>query len=307
MDPASGTLLALAICHEREGKLASAWGEYLDVASRSKLEGRPDRETAARSKGAELEPKVSTLTIVVADSVAVTGLEIRRNGIVMAPAWFGTAVPVDGGVEIIDALAPGRKARHVEIVIAPSGDRQTLTLAPLESVGARAPHEPARTTADTPAATITIAPAEPVPIAAVADASTPPQGPIPVQGAEAPRSGLGALRLTGAIAAAAGVASLGVSAFFAVQAVNKNDASHDQCDGDLCTSLGKQDRSDALSAGNIATAALIGGGALVAAGAALYFFAPRDHQEKATSARTGVIAYPSADDHGVGAILRGTF
>src|SRR6185312_7978700 len=42
LDPATGTLLALAICHERQGRIASAWGEYVDVASRSKLEQRPD-------------------------------------------------------------------------------------------------------------------------------------------------------------------------------------------------------------------------------------------------------------------------
>src|SRR5437868_5091738 len=52
-DPATGTLLALAICHERQGKLASAWQDYRGVAERSKAEARADREKVAREKIAE--------------------------------------------------------------------------------------------------------------------------------------------------------------------------------------------------------------------------------------------------------------
>ena len=57
LDPATGALLALALCHEREGKLASAHYEYSQAAARSVAEGRKDREQAAREKIAALEPR----------------------------------------------------------------------------------------------------------------------------------------------------------------------------------------------------------------------------------------------------------
>src|SRR3954470_3724696 len=64
-DPGTGTLLALAICRERDGQLASAWASYGQVASRSKREGRADREQAARDAMQALEPRLSHLTITV--------------------------------------------------------------------------------------------------------------------------------------------------------------------------------------------------------------------------------------------------
>src|ERR1051325_10993105 len=50
LDPATGTLMALAMCHEAENKLASAWAEFSDTASRAKIDGRADREEAARKR-----------------------------------------------------------------------------------------------------------------------------------------------------------------------------------------------------------------------------------------------------------------
>ena len=81
IDPSTGTLLALAMCHEADGKLASAWAEFTSVEARARNEGRSDREQAARTRAQALKPRLSTLEVRVSPQVAATsGLEIKRDG-----------------------------------------------------------------------------------------------------------------------------------------------------------------------------------------------------------------------------------
>jgi hypothetical protein len=83
LDPATGTLLGLAMCHERRGKLASTWGEYIEVQGRAERDGDADRRDFAEQRASELEPRLPTLAIEVQDEVAaLPGLEVRRNGMV---------------------------------------------------------------------------------------------------------------------------------------------------------------------------------------------------------------------------------
>src|SRR4029078_12457123 len=44
LDPGSGTLLNLADCYERQGKLATAWTKFLEAASAGETAGKTDRE-----------------------------------------------------------------------------------------------------------------------------------------------------------------------------------------------------------------------------------------------------------------------
>jgi hypothetical protein len=133
LDEATGTLLALAMCHEFEGRLASAWAEYAEVIVRAQREGRPDREQAARRSVRALEPRLSTLTVEVPDAAAaVDGLRVERDGVALAaPAW-STAVPVDPGPHVVGASAPGRRPWSAALQIGAVADRTAVTVPVLD-------------------------------------------------------------------------------------------------------------------------------------------------------------------------------
>jgi hypothetical protein len=129
LDPGAGTLLNLAACYEKNGQIASAWVTYKDAAAASA--GRhQDWVDQANSKAAELEPKLSHLTIVAPQNLA--GLEIRRDGAVVPTPSIGAAIPIDAGAHTIEAHAQGYKPFTTKITIGASQDSQTVTVPTLE-------------------------------------------------------------------------------------------------------------------------------------------------------------------------------
>jgi len=131
LDPASGTLLNLAVCHEKEGKIASAWGEFRQAIVEARRAGRADREALAREHADALEPELPLLMIAVPPAAQQPGLQITRNGVRLAPASWSTALPVDPGTVELSLRAPGFEPSVQSIVIA-RRERLTMTVAPLE-------------------------------------------------------------------------------------------------------------------------------------------------------------------------------
>jgi hypothetical protein len=117
--------LNLAVCHQKIGKIASAWGEFRQALSDAKRAGRADREELAAAAIAELEPDLPWLTIEVPADARVSGLEITRNGLPIAPAGWATELPVDPGQVEVVAHAHGFKPSTQKITIA---KRQHLTV-----------------------------------------------------------------------------------------------------------------------------------------------------------------------------------
>lgn len=118
LDAAAGTLLNLAVCHEKIGKVASAWGEFKQALYDAKKVGREDRMKLAQDHIDVLEPELPYLTIHVPAAVRVPGIEVVRNGLPLVQGGWDAELPVDPGVVEIITRAPQYKPRTQKIEIA---------------------------------------------------------------------------------------------------------------------------------------------------------------------------------------------
>jgi tetratricopeptide (TPR) repeat protein len=107
-DAASGTLINLALCYEKQGKLASAWAQYHLAAALARKDGRPDRVETAEKRLARLEPTVPRL-VVRADRLAA-GIVVSVGEVRIGAAAFGSAIPIDPGTyEVVVSAVEGAK------------------------------------------------------------------------------------------------------------------------------------------------------------------------------------------------------
>jgi hypothetical protein len=262
LDPATGSLLALAVCHEAQGKTASAWAEYNEVVVRARRQGRTDRADAAQRRADELEPTLSRLTVMLdAAAAPIAGLVVKRDGLAVGPGSLGVAVPIDPGEHAIEATAPARRPWSTRVVLVAGGPRATVVVPSLPEA-------------------------------------------IPTQDTAARPLSSSPLRSIGLIASGAGAGALGLSGYFALQAVDKNNQSKADCTGDACGTAGKQARYDALSAGNTATIAFVAGSALLACGVALFVI---DVIGKHRQDGPSLVASASVDGRATGVTLAGSF
>jgi hypothetical protein len=139
LDPATGTLLNLAACHEKQGKLATAWIEYSDAVVAARRDGREDRVEYASGRVAELEPKLSRLTLVLAPDADIPGLSLELDGAAVGRAVIGAPTPVDPGKHSVQASAPGKKTQIFSVEVGALNDQQSLTIAKLEDAPAEPP------------------------------------------------------------------------------------------------------------------------------------------------------------------------
>jgi hypothetical protein len=175
LDPATGTLLNLAACHEAMGKLATAWLEYGEGLLSARRDQREDRVRFVEERLKDLEPRLSMLTVTVDQAADVPELEIRLNGALIGAAARGVPAPVDPGTHVIEATAPGKKPWRQEFKIAAEADRKTVTVPVLEDAPQVASTSPAGSAASTSSQSPAIRPDAP--------ASRPLTAPIYIAGA----------------------------------------------------------------------------------------------------------------------------
>lgn len=268
LDPAGGTLLHLALCREREGRIATAWAHYQDALSQAKRDGRKDRAKIAQERIDVLGPRLPKMRVRVAPANrALPGFRLTRDDVPVGEAQWGESVPVDPGARVLRARAEGRKDWTAKVEI-PTG--------------------PNEVTVDVPELQID------------AQAAETPKDEKKVRFDDAP--GGDGQRTLGLVVGGVGIAGLVVGGAFGLVSMSKNDEADAECkppDHKLCTQKGLDAGEAATQAGNVSTIAFIAGGALALGGAVLWLTAP--------SGGTSVGVMPSAGPRGASLSFTGRF
>jgi hypothetical protein len=223
LDPGGGTLLNLALCHESEGKIATAWSEFKEALSVAKRDGREERVAAAAEHIAALEPKLPWVTLSV--TAPAEGQVVLLDGAPIGAAAWGAPVAVNPGRHTLSSTAPGRIAWDGSITLA-AGQKITATVPPLVSNWA-----PRAGSAPRPAPELV----PPKPSATRAPSS---EG-FPRKGGNS---------AVGWVIGGAGVVSIGAGAFFGLRTLAKKRRSDRRCPTDTtCSDEGVDLNSEAVT------------------------------------------------------------
>lgn len=265
LDPGGGTLFAIALCHEAEGKTATAWADYNVALSEARKDGRKDREQAAAEKSKALEPRLTRMRIVITQTVP--GLELTRDGGMVGEAQWGVALPIDPGSHAFTAKAPGKTTWTGSVDI--RGEGKTVD----------------------------------VPIPALVDApkvAEPPPPVTPPPPVAPPEKHEPSMQKTWAVVAgAAGIVSIGVGLGFGLAASSKWSDAETACPNNRCKNPADTDLGDtAGSAADVSTVLVGLGAGAVLAGVILWLTAPRDQS-------TAVRVAPTVGKDSLGVSLGG--
>jgi tetratricopeptide (TPR) repeat protein len=259
LDPGGGTLLNVALCHERIGRTATAWGEYREALALARRDGRSDRQEFALQRIAEIEPQLAFLTIHVPAAARTAGMTVKVGNVTLGEGSWGTALPVDPGPLQIVASAPHHREFRTELSIEPRA-RKRVEIAALEAI--------------------------PEPDSAAGAA---------LDGrADRTSAGPSSRRTWGLALGAAGVVSIAVGSYFGIRAIDKRSESDAFCPNDQCQAQGVTLNEQARLSARLANVG-IGIGA-VAVGAAFYLILT---SERGAATAAVVSATPSGPRLGI--------
>jgi hypothetical protein len=262
LDPASGTLLNLAVCEEHLGKLVTSRQHIAQLIPQ--LPANDDRLSFAKDFLSKLDARIARLSLILGPG-APAGTEVKDGH--EGPALpFGTEIPLDPGEHTLSINTPGRPPTELRVKLG-EGQRDTRTIAP-------PPPEPEKK----PAAT---APAPPPPAA------------------EPPKSA-SKLRLVSYISGGVGVAGLGVAAITGAMLLGKKSGVDALCPNKVCSQEGLRLKQEAEKTAllPVNTAAWIVGLTGVAAGVGL-FVMTRDKSTNAPQTTAFATVLPGGGGLGV--------
>ena len=231
IDPKLGTLLNLALCHEKSGRTASAWAEYNEAATLAGRAGQADREKVASEHAAQLEPGLSR---VILDLDPRPGETVALDDQPVGPAAYHTPIPVDPGSHVLHASAAGMAPYDQPFDIAKGTALTTLKVPDLQPAPQEAGHS---------------APAE------VSEAQ--------------PRAPSSQLRTVGFAVGAAGLVLAGLGTYFGIHAFSDKTAVENECGATFCTPAGNNAKGTLKTDETLSTVGVIVG--VVAIGTGVTF------------------------------------
>ncbi len=261
LQEAIGTMLNLADCYERAGKLASAWSKYLEVSSKARAAGQTARARIGRERAAALAPKLSSLIVDVPGATHPDGLEVRRDGTVVGSAEWCVAIPADAGTHTIEASAPGRKPWSQTVVVADGATTARVTVADLTPLPVKQE--------ELPTASAPVEPSSPLPVD------------VPSESAHA--SGL---KVAAVVVGGLGVVGVGLGTAFGLISRGDHDDAANACPppGPCANASGADLWRNAYHFGNASTVAFVIGGVGLAAGTVMWVVAVKTTKHKDASA-----------------------
>lgn len=274
-----GTRFKLAICREKNGQLATAWGIFSEAASIAEQKKDP-RAKKAEEDAKRLAERVSKLTIIVPGKSKVPGLRVTRTNVnvpnsrldIVAETW-GSALPIDGGEYLIEASAPGRKPLSKQVKVAIEKDNVLVTIETLEE-------DPSNLAVSPPPAASSNSAPRSTPVANSGTSSTLSKDDEPK-----PLSTGSTQRALAYASGGIGIVGVAVGTYFGLHAKSRLDASKATCDanGGCSSHDGKIALDEANSSATLSTVFFGVGIAGIGAGVALYVTAPSAKQVGVTN------------------------
>jgi hypothetical protein len=243
LDPAAGTLLNLATCEQRLGKLATAALHYRQAAEA--FPAGDERIDFANRSAAALDPKIPRLVLTPPEAGLPYGAKVRLDNMLVAEPSLGHPLAVDPGEHVVTVEVPGRPASTARVP-AKEGETSRVILGSDPVASPSVPTQPAT--------------------------GAPPAGPAPLSTAPPARSDSNPRRALGYTGLAVGGLGLGLGAFAGIVALDARSTMSRGCDDvtRICKDTESRDAVDRFNLYAPVSVVALSVGAL-ATGAGVYF------------------------------------
>jgi hypothetical protein len=280
LDPAPGTVLNLAACHEKLGKDATAWAEFKEAQALAARRGDKRREEYAAQKIEALEKHLHRVVIEILSPVPNMTVTLDDKPLVRE-AW-GTGLALDPGLHKLEVSAPGFATWKREVNLGPSSGTDRIEVPKLEkgddAAGAAAPPQPM-----------------PPPDA---------QPATPAQPEKPNGSGSGAMRTVGYVVGGAGVVSLAAAIVFGIRTSSLASDRDSECPPGLPCFKQKAFDLDHDAQVSQQWMFITGAAGIVLGGAGAWLIFSNDSSPQTQASRIVVVPRADAKGGGVTAVAR---